>query len=139
MSEMHDPEQSSVVRGLASADLSLSSNIKMFLVRASVIVSIALACLASSVAAFLVSGAGSVLRTSAGCISQQQQQQSATQAQAADLHRVARHAGVRALRAAADDGDEGGGGFVNPYTAFRKWQMDLVRNSSGSKQIPFQA
>lgn len=38
---------------------------------------------------------------------------------------VQRRGGVQQLRAAAGDGEEGGG-FVNPYTAFRKWQMDLV-------------
>lgn len=35
--------------------------------------------------------------------------------------------GVRGLRAAASNEEaEGDGGFVNPYTAFRKWQLDLV-------------
>lgn len=33
--------------------------------------------------------------------------------------------GVVGLRAAASD-EEGEGGFVNPYTAFRKWQLDTV-------------
>lgn len=39
--------------------------------------------------------------------------------------------GVQPLRAAASDDEEAGGGFVNPYTAFRKWQKGIV---SGEKK-----
>jgi len=35
------------------------------------------------------------------------------------------HVRVKQLRASSEEGESGG--FVNPYTAFRKWQMDLVR------------
>lgn len=36
--------------------------------------------------------------------------------------------GLGTLRASInEEGDVGEGGFVNPYTAFRKWQKELVR------------
>lgn len=34
--------------------------------------------------------------------------------------------GMQPLRAAASDDEKAGGGFVNPYTAFRKWQKEVV-------------
>ena len=72
------------------------------------------ACLVSSAAAFVAGGGAGLVRTS--CVD------GTTSAQ----HVQRRDA--QQLRAAAGDGEEGGG-FVNPYTAFRKWQMDLVSSS----------
>eukprot|EP00903_Cladosiphon_okamuranus_P017793 g16377.t1 len=72
-------------------------------------------CLVSSAAAFVVGG-GSVPRTTAVTTSAQHVQRCNAQQQ---------------LRAAAGDEEEGGG-FINPYTAFRKWQMDLIDSKAKS-------
>eukprot|EP00752_Nemacystus_decipiens_P017926 g16069.t1 len=89
------------------------------------VISVALAvvaCLVSSAAAF-VSGVGAVLRTS--CVP----------ATSTTQH-VYRRDAHQQLRAAADDGEEGGG-FVNPYTAFRKWQMELIDSKAkGDEKYP---
>lgn len=71
-----------------------------------------------TVAAFLVSGSSSSgLRSS--CVGGSH----ATHAEHVQQRR--KGSAVQSLRAASDDGEEGG--FVNPYNTFRKWQMDLVR------------
>lgn len=79
-------------------------------------VAAAVACLLSTAAAFVSGGGNAVLRTRAATSAGQQQHVQPVQQQ-----------GVQALRASEDGGEEGG--FVNPYTAFRKWQMDLVSSS----------
>lgn len=78
-------------------------------------VAAAVACLVSTVAAFVASGGGHAIRTRA-----------ATSAGRQHVQPVQRR-GVQALGASEGGGEEGG--FVNPYTAFRKWQMDLVSSS----------
>lgn len=73
------------------------------------------ASVASSASAF-VTGNGAVSALRSSCVDR------TTSAQHVQRQR---RGDAQQLRAAAGDGEEGGG-FVNPYTAFRKWQMDLV-------------
>ncbi|CAM9454098.1 unnamed protein product [Ectocarpus fasciculatus] len=87
-------------------------------------VAAAVACLLSTAAAFVSGGGNAVLRTRAATSAGQQQHVQPVQQQ-----------GVQALRASEDGGEEGG--FVNPYTAFRKWQMDLIESKAkGDEKYP---
>ncbi|CAM9579393.1 unnamed protein product [Hapterophycus canaliculatus] len=78
-------------------------------------------CMVSTAAAFVAGG------TSQSCV--RCRTTSAPQNHVQQQRQQRRQGGVRSLRAASDDGDEGGG-FVNPYTAFRKWQMDLIESKA---------
>lgn len=104
----------------------------MSLARIAALVAVLVVCLLSTATAF-VSGGGAALRTSILCLdrthvsSPLRQQQQQRQLQHA-THVPRRRLGVQSLRAASDQEEEQGG-FVNPYTAFRKWQLDLVRRS----------
>lgn len=107
---------SSVVLARAcSAYILATMQVARFLFAAAVV-----GCLVSTAAAFVVgssSSSGDALRSS--CVG--------TRATSAE-HVQRRSAAVQSLRAASDDGEEGG--FPNPYNAFRKWQMELVRRWS---------
>ena len=99
----------------------------MYFARAPALVTTVLAFLASTSTAF-VAGGGSALRSSLGRTTfssehvQLLEKGSARQQQPRPRPVV----GLQSLRASAED-EEAGGGFKNPYNAFRKWQMDLVR------------
>ncbi|CAN0254944.1 unnamed protein product [Ectocarpus sp. 12 AP-2014] len=81
-------------------------------------------CLVSSAAAFVASGGGHAVRTRAATSAGQHVQPAVQQR------------GVQAL-GASEDGAGEDGGFVNPYTAFRKWQMDLIESKAkGNEKYP---
>ncbi|CAM9631357.1 unnamed protein product [Choristocarpus tenellus] len=73
-------------------------------------------CLLVQSMAFVIVGVGPGVRVSGG--------------RATNVHVGRRGARSQPLRAASDDGEEGG--FVNPYTAFRKWQMELIDSKARS-------
>lgn len=86
---------------------------------------IVLSALVSEVTAFVVPGKGSLLLSSRP-IHHETLSLSVVRERRISCSRVAQ--GVGPLRASTNDEGEGGeGGFVNPYTAFRKWQKELVR------------
>ncbi|CAM9844570.1 unnamed protein product [Laminaria digitata] len=105
----------------------------MYFARAPAIVASVVACLASTSTAFVVGG-GSALRLSLGGTTfaskhvQHLSQQSSTSRRQQSRPRPV---GIQSLRASVED-EEGGGGFKNPYNAFRQWQMDLVRGWNAS-------
>lgn len=81
---------------------------------------------AAVVASLVCSAASFVVGSSSGLVRSASGVGRGTTSAAADHDPVQkRGVAVQPLRASADDGE--GGGFVNPYTAFRKWQMELVR------------
>ncbi|CAM9250019.1 unnamed protein product [Ectocarpus sp. 8 AP-2014] len=89
-------------------------------------VAAAIACLVSTAAAFVASGGGHVVRTRAATSAGQQQH----------VQPAIQQRGVQAL-GASEDGAGEERGFVNPYTAFRKWQMDLIESKAkGDEKYP---
>ena len=97
----------------------------MYFARVPALVVSVVACLASTSTAFVAIG-GSALRSSLGRTTFSPKHVHAQGSSNARQQSRPRPIGVQSLRASAED-EEGGGGFKNPYTAFRKWQMDLVR------------
>lgn len=104
----------------------LNAQCAMYFTRAPALVTSVVACLASNSTAFVAVG-GSTLRSSLGRASFSPKHVHPKESSSKRRQQSRpRHIGVQSLHASAED-EEGGGGFKNPYTAFRQWQMDLVR------------
>lgn len=113
----------------------------MRLARAVAAASVAVAaCYASSTPAFVVGAAGTVfasssVRTTPPCSTRLVgTYATSTLGSTHDRQRHSPQHTALALRAGASDAEEEegeGGGFPNPYTAFRKWQMELVSGFTG--------
>lgn len=122
----HVPPFPSMMPARPAAVRCLSSTV-MYLARAAALGAAVVVCLASTATAF-ISGGSMSLRTSVPFVGRtyvsspmQRQLQRAT-------HVPRRRLGINSLRATSDQEEEQSG-FVNPYTAFRKWQLELVRSS----------
>lgn len=121
---MHISKHSDVAKLLPRALKMICAT--MQLARVSCIVAFILsAALVSKVTAFVVPGEGSLLLRIRP-IHHETLSRSVVGERPMSCSRIAQGAGT--LRASSSEEGEGGeGGFVNPYTAFRKWQKELVR------------